>query len=163
MSDQLLQNSEPPALSPVQMRVVVALAQGMSISDAAEFAGVHRVTIHRWLQNPAFDAAVKQTRDQYVENIKHEFQSLTGLAVIKLRKLLDSPKTPPGVVAQVSLSLLNRWHFPKKGWEIAALPNEPASEEEGEDNEQNEEHADATLKAGVASVAIRNKLPQDSN
>jgi Homeodomain-like domain len=160
MSDQLPETSEPLALSPLQIRVVTALAEGMSISDAAAFVGIHRATVHRWLQDPAFYAALKKTRHEFVTMVNHEFQTLTGVAVIKLRMLLESPKTPPAVVAQVSLALLNRRHFPKPDWEMAAIPDELGSDEAGDETK---EDGDATLKAGVASVAICRNLSQAGN
>ena len=121
MPDLFQDNHQPQALSPAQTRVVVALAQGCSVSAAAETAGVHRTTVHRWLKDPVFDAAVMQTRDDYCETLADGFHALTGLAVTKLRTVLESPDTPPAVVARVSLALLNRRYFPKKGWEIGPM------------------------------------------
>ena len=47
-------------LSPVQAQVIEALAQGQTVSAAAEKAGVHRTTIHHWIRNePQFKAAVR--------------------------------------------------------------------------------------------------------
>ena len=134
MPDLSQDNSQ--ALSTAQTRVVVALAQGCSVSAAAETAGVHRMTVHRWLKDPVFDAAVKQTRDDYRETISDAFQTLTGLAVTKLRMLLESQSTPPAVLAKVSLAILNRRYFPKKGWELAPMLNlEVSPESEDEDGE----------------------------
>ena len=146
MSDTYQENSEPLALSSIQTRVVVALAQGCSVSAAAETAGVHRATIHRWLQDLAFDSAVKQTRDDFIETLGDDFKTLTGLALTKLRMLLESPKTPPAVAARVSLAILNRSQFPKNGWELAAM-------DELESGEEDDESDDATLEHSVESVA----------
>jgi hypothetical protein len=154
MSDEPIEILELPALSSLQTRVVVALAQGCSISEAALMSGVTRVTIHRWLHDPAFAAALKQIRDKYIETIKNDLQGLTGLAITKLRLLLESPKTPPGVVARVSLALLNRQQLPYPGSETAAKPDPYASEEPPSD----QQNGDATLDASVASVANCNNL-----
>ena len=98
MPDSLHDNNSQPqlqAISLAQSRVVVALAQGCSVSAAAQNAGVHRMTVHRWLKDPVFEAAVMQTRDDYIETLDDAFKSLTGLAVNKLRTLPESPDTPP--------------------------------------------------------------------
>ncbi|HXN48211.1 MAG TPA: helix-turn-helix domain-containing protein, partial [Bryobacteraceae bacterium] len=44
-------------LSPIQVQVVAALAEGRSVTRAAAAAGIHRSTIHNWLR------ASKEFRD----------------------------------------------------------------------------------------------------
>jgi hypothetical protein len=162
MADHSPETSEPQALSPVQTRVVVALAQGCSVAAAAETAGVHRTTIHRWLQDPVFDAAVKQTRDDYCETICDEFKSLTGLAVSKLRMLLESLNTPPSVVARVSLALLNRRNFPKQGWELAPMHDSGISPvSDGKDDDDDDDDDDASLENSSKSDALCSNLSHD--
>src|SRR5205809_777338 len=39
------------ALSPAQAKVIAALAQGQTVTAAAEDAGVHRTTIHHWMRS----------------------------------------------------------------------------------------------------------------
>jgi len=151
MPDTIHDDSQHQALSPVQTRVVVALAQGCSVSDAAETAGVHRMTVHRWLKDPAFDAAVKQTRDDYIEAVCDRFRTLTGLAITKLRVLLESPDTPPAIVAKVSLALLNRRYFPRDGWELPAMDDLDDSEDS-----EDEEGDNASLEQPVTSDALCN-------
>jgi hypothetical protein len=52
-------------LSPVQQRVVAALAQGCTITAAAAKVQMHRSTIHEWLNtNPAFSAALAEACSQ---------------------------------------------------------------------------------------------------
>ena len=50
------QTSPPSALTPVQAQVVLALGQGVTITAAAQAAGVHRTTIYNCLKSQgAFD------------------------------------------------------------------------------------------------------------
>ena len=46
-------------LSPVQAQVIAALAQGRTVTAAAQTAGVHRNTIYNWLNEPLFKTAVE--------------------------------------------------------------------------------------------------------
>ena len=57
--------------SPVQAQVIEALAQGQTVSAAAEKVGVHRTTIHHWIRNePQFKAAVKTAQSEYAAELK---------------------------------------------------------------------------------------------
>ena len=49
--------SAPANLSPVQAQVIAALAQGRTVTAAAQDAGLHRNTIYNWFQDPAFKTA----------------------------------------------------------------------------------------------------------
>ncbi len=54
-----------PVLSTPQLQALEWLANGGSITDAAQFAGVTRSTLHRWLkEDPDFLTAYTDWRNQ---------------------------------------------------------------------------------------------------
>src|SRR6266478_3235547 len=56
----------PANLSPVQAQVIAALAQGRTVTAAAQEAGLHRNTIYNWYHEPAFKTAVEEAQSEYV-------------------------------------------------------------------------------------------------
>jgi transposase-like protein len=94
-------------LSPVQARVVAALAQGASITEAARAGGIHRSTIYNWLQSePEFRTAVQESRAEFAQYIRAELRELTTLAVSTLRQLLVNADTPPAIRLRAATAVL---------------------------------------------------------
>src|SRR6266568_4820559 len=82
-------------LSPVQAQVIKALAQGQTVSAAAEKAGVHRTTIHHWIRNqPQFKAAVQTAQSEYAAEVNDSIHELAAHALLTLHDLLRDPATP---------------------------------------------------------------------
>jgi AcrR family transcriptional regulator len=130
MSAAVQQNSSLSTLSPVQAQVIQALAKGSTVTAAANAAGVHRTTIHHWLRTQKeFASALEQAREEYVEQLRDELQELSGLALSKMRELLDDPNTPASVRLRAALAVLQRPSFPKAAW---ALPQSIESPEHDE-------------------------------
>ena len=66
-------------LSPVQAQVIEALAQGQTVSAAAEKAGVHRTTIHHWIRTePQFQAAVRIAQAEYSAELNDGIRELAA-------------------------------------------------------------------------------------
>ncbi len=125
---------ETAGLTPVQVRIAAALAAGTTIVRAALDAGVHRTTIHKWLQtSKEFCDAVKQARDHYDGLIADQLNELSVLALDTIRQLLTNPDTPPAVRLRAALAVLGRpnpsgdpdWHRPKSCGIIAVAPPRP--------------------------------------
>jgi transposase-like protein len=109
----------PAILSPVQAQVVAVLAQGRTVTDAAREAGVHRNTIHNWMQNePEFKIAIEEAQGEYLAVLRDGMRDLAARAIETLRSLLDDPKTPPAVRLRTALAILERPHFPDPGWHL---------------------------------------------
>ena len=106
-------------LSPAQAQVVIALAQGQSVTEAATQAAVHRDTIYSWLKTqPAFKTAVESARAEYLAVLSDGMRDLAARALQTLKELLDDPKTPPSVRLRTALAILQRPHFPEQGWRL---------------------------------------------
>ena len=82
-------------LSPAQTQVIVALAQGRTVSDAARDAGIHRSTIYNWFRHqPTFQAAFEDARREYVETVHEGMRELASYAsVASLMLNLDEAVT----------------------------------------------------------------------
>jgi len=113
-----MQTNTSTALSPVQVQVIAALAQGRTKTTAAAEAGIHRNTIHNWFQDPAFQAAVEQAQNEYAETLRDLMRDLAARALQTLREILDDPKASPSVRLKAALAVLQRPHFPNPGWHM---------------------------------------------
>lgn len=106
-SPAIRQNSTLSTLSPVQVQVVIALAAGISVTSAAETAGIHRSTIYTWLNtDPYFRVAVEQSRTEYDHRLQDELRSLGQIALKAIRELLESTATPAAVRLRAALAIL---------------------------------------------------------
>jgi hypothetical protein len=70
-----------PKLTPRQEKVIATLLTEPTHKLAAEKAGVHEVTVLRWLKTPAFRAAYRQARRELVEAAIGRLQAASGQAV----------------------------------------------------------------------------------
>ncbi len=120
-------------LSPVQAQVIEALAQGQTVSAAAEKAGVHRTTIHHWIRNePQFKAAVRTAQSEYAAELNDGLRELAVRAVLALHDLLQDITTPPAVRLKTALAILQRPHAPNPGWNLPCpVESEPAETNSG--------------------------------
>src|SRR6266849_8994033 len=115
----------PANLSPAQAQVIAALAQGRTVTAAAQEAGLHRNTIYNWYHEPAFKTAVEEAQSEYVAILSDGMRDLAALALDTLRNLLEDPKTPPAVRLKTALAVLQRPHFPQPGWHMPERIEEP--------------------------------------
>ena len=110
-------------LSPVQVQVVAALADGRSVTRAAADAGIHRTTIHKWIRTSAdFRKAVDEARDYFYSQINDQLNELSTVALDTLRQLLTGPDTPPSVRLQAALAVLARPGLRHPGWQLPEPP-----------------------------------------
>ena len=98
-------------LSSVQAQVIAALAQGRTITAAAQDAGIHRTTIHHWFRHePVFKTAFQKAQREYSETLHDGMRELAARAVDTLRSLLDDPNTPPAIRLRTALAIRQRQH-----------------------------------------------------
>jgi len=120
-------------LSPVQAQVIEALAQGQTVTAAAEKAGVHRTTIHNWIRNQhQFNAAVQTAQAEYAYEVNDGIRELAAHALLTLHDLLRDPATPHAVRLKTALAILQRPHAPNPGWNLPGpVESEPAETNTG--------------------------------
>ena len=110
-------------LSPLQVQVVAALADGRSVTRAAAAAGIHRTTIHKWIRTSAeFRKAVDEARDYFYSQINDQLNELSTVSLDTLRQLLTGPDTPPSVRLQAALAVLERPGLRQPGWQVPEPP-----------------------------------------
>jgi hypothetical protein len=81
-------------LTAKQERALVALLDCGEIKQAAETAGVTKVTLWRWLQLPAFQSRYRRARRQLVETAIAQLQSACTIAVRVLREVAEDNQSP---------------------------------------------------------------------
>jgi hypothetical protein len=85
-------------LSTQQIAVIDALSNGVTITDAAAEAGIHRNTILNWRRNNiAFQFAFAHAQYDRALLYRERAESLVDLAYATLEALLTDPKTPATV------------------------------------------------------------------
>ena len=108
MSPSASEPSTSPALTFRQTQVVLALAQGVTITAAAAAAGLNRCTIHRWLNTREFREAVREARAAAVLALRNEPKNLRAKARATVESLLADTQTPADERLRLALAILNR-------------------------------------------------------
>src|SRR6202011_2915376 len=86
-------------------------------------------TIYNWLNEPAFKIAVNEAQGEYVAILSDGMRDLAALALETLRNLLEDPKTPPAVRLKTALAILQRPHFPQRGWHLPERIEDPREQQ----------------------------------
>ena len=95
-------------LSPQQLTVIAALSTGLTVTNAAELAGVHRSTIYNWRRGiDEFRAALRHSRAQIAQLADDGIQSMVSLALDTIQQLLESEKTPASIKLKAAQAILN--------------------------------------------------------
>ncbi len=81
-------------LSPKQRRAVEALLSTGEVAAAAREAGVNRVTLYRWLKQPAFLAAVRAAEAAALDELSRLLVRLGRTAAATLAKAMSDPAAP---------------------------------------------------------------------
>jgi hypothetical protein len=116
-------------LSPVQAQVVAALAQGLTITAAAQYARIHRSTIYEWLKSvPGFQTAIRESRDEFRETLRDDLQTLSAKALSTLHEVLDDSQAPAGVRVRAALAVLERPQCREQAWNLPAPAASPAEQ-----------------------------------
>jgi hypothetical protein len=92
-----------------QLAVLVAFADGANISEAARRAGVHRSSIHNWLNRDNFFAAEhNRLKRERLDAIEQSMHDLSTPALGVLRDLLHSSETSNELRLRAAIEVLNR-------------------------------------------------------
>ena len=117
-------------LSTPQQQVVNALAQGSTITAAAEATGIHRTTVHNWIKDqPDFAKAVLDARAEVIHTLRDQLKHLSFRSLATLQSLLDDPNTPHAVRLKTALAILERPAFPSRDWALPERVGTPVQEE----------------------------------
>jgi phage terminase small subunit len=103
------QNPTPDALTTKQRKAVEALLMTGEVTAAAKDVGVHRDTLHRWMNQPAFLAAVRDAEARALDDLSRLLVRLGRTAAATLAKAMNDPAAPYATrvtAANASLSRL---------------------------------------------------------
>ena len=81
-------------LTPKQEKAIIALLSQPTIEAAAAALGVNPVSIHRWLQDPAFADAYRSARRDAVQQAVTRLQQVSGGAVAVLVQVMADKANP---------------------------------------------------------------------
>lgn len=99
-------------LTPNQVKVLASLLAGRSVEAAAKEAGVNPATVHRWLNDPAFQAAQRDGRRLLAQQGLSLIQVATRTAVATVVELMSDKTKPPSVrlrAAQIIIESTVKW------------------------------------------------------
>jgi len=92
-----------------QLRAILILAQGGTVTQAADSIGVHRSTIYVWVKQGArFKQAVEEIRRERLERVLDQMRELEALALTRLRHILEDASVPAAVQLRAATLVLNR-------------------------------------------------------
>jgi transposase-like protein len=96
-------------LTPRQRKAVEALLATGEVAAAAREVGVSRDTLYRWLKQPLFVEAVRETEARALDELSRLLVRLGRTATATLAKAMSDPATPAATrvrAADVTLSRL---------------------------------------------------------
>ena len=109
-------------LTQLQRQVILTLAKGATVKDAADAAGLHRTTIYHWIKNSQeFDDAFGAAQALHLAELSDRMEELTTISISTLREILQDPKAPPAVRLRAALAVLKANFFPDPNFNRKSL------------------------------------------
>ncbi|MBL9032100.1 MAG: hypothetical protein JNM80_10395 [Phycisphaerae bacterium] len=93
-------------LNPAQEQCIVALLNEPNIRRVAEVIGVNEKTVHRWLDDPVFNAAYRKARREAFKQAVGMVQKYTPVAVQTLASIAVDKSAPHSSRVSASTALL---------------------------------------------------------
>lgn len=88
-------NADIETLAPNQQQAIIALLNESTVKRAAEVVGVNEKTIHRWMDEPAFDAVLRHSRQQAFKQAMSIAQKYAPTALGVLISIATNAKLSP--------------------------------------------------------------------
>ena len=109
-------------LTELQRQVILTLAKGATVKDAADAAGLHRTTIYNWIKNSQeFDDAFGAAQALHLAELSDRMEELTTISISTLREILQDQKAPPAVRLRAALAVLKANFFPDPSFNRKSL------------------------------------------
>ncbi len=81
-------------LTPEQEQAIDLYISGKSTGDIANTLGIHRRTVWRWRQLPAFKQLARELQQRRQEEIRERFTEVMRLAFVSLERTLKHAEDP---------------------------------------------------------------------
>lgn len=101
-------HGKPTTLRPGQARAIEALLASESVPEAARLAGVPQRTLYRWLDEPAFAAALRRAESRIIDEAARRLARVTTKAIATLEAMLDDPSVPAATRVRAALGVLDQ-------------------------------------------------------
>ncbi len=117
------------SLTPKQLDVLQALSSGLSVTAAADAAGIHRTTVHHWCRTiPEFRDALDALKQARIEAVREQMDALAGPSIAILRHILFDESAPPALRLRTAMSIIKFAASNPKSAAPKDLPTETAHE-----------------------------------
>ncbi len=100
-------NGRQHGLSPGQGRAISALLACQSIEQAAKQAGISPRTLHRWLTDPDFQAALTEAEGAAIAEATRRLVGLSDAAITTVASLMLDKGASPTVRLRAATSVLD--------------------------------------------------------
>jgi phage terminase small subunit len=95
-------------VTPRQRKVIESLVATGDVRQAAQTAGVSRTSIYRWMRNPDFHRALKETEAEALANLSRALVRLGEQATQTLQATLADTSLPVGIRVRAAEVVLSR-------------------------------------------------------
>jgi hypothetical protein len=144
--------SPDPDLSPAQHHVLSLLAQGVSTTEAAAAAGVHRNTVGTWRRtHPAFARELEFAARERSMFWHDQAAALAEKAVAVLSEILDDKTASPSLRLRAALKVIDMAADPLP----APMKAFPTSKNAQAHNDENVQHSAQSCTAQPTNQPIR--------
>lgn len=93
-------------MSPTQEQVLVLIAAGSAITEAARSAGIHRNTINYWLRtSPQFHDALEHAHHSQALYWREHALRLAGSALYAIQEIVEDHDASPGIRLRAALAI----------------------------------------------------------
>ncbi|MBS1828914.1 MAG: SEC-C domain-containing protein [Acidobacteria bacterium] len=114
------------SLSAKQLQVIEALSTGLSVTAAADAAGLHRTTVHHWSRNiPEFRDTLAAVKQAHIDIARDEMNSLAAPSIAILRAVIEDPNASPSLRVRTALAIIKFVTTPEK----STTPKESAHDQ----------------------------------
>lgn len=103
------------SLTPEQLDVLYDLAEGKSVTAAADAAGIHRTTIHHWIRTiPEFRLTLDAARRAHIDAVRDQMNELAAPSLALLKKIVHDESAPLALRARTAFAILKFVATPEK-------------------------------------------------
>ncbi|MFN7939378.1 MAG: SEC-C metal-binding domain-containing protein [Bryobacteraceae bacterium] len=113
------------SLTAIQLQVIEALSSGLSVTAAADAAGLHRTTVHHWSRNiPEFRDTLAATKQAHIDIHRDAMNSLAEPSIAILRNIIQDESASPALRVRTALAIIKFVTTPEKSTLPQSNPEE---------------------------------------
>ncbi|MBL8178352.1 MAG: SEC-C domain-containing protein [Bryobacterales bacterium] len=102
-------------LAPKQVRVIEGILAGLTVTAAAEAAGVHRTTVHHWCRViPEFRNTLDAVKQARIDSIQDAMQALVAPSIAILTSIVHDESQPLSLRMRTAMAILKFASTPAK-------------------------------------------------